>query len=141
MLNIALPAARFEAPKVVAPSMKVTVPVTRVVGEVTFAVNVTVCPTLAGLREDFKAVVVVASLTTSGSAAAALLLALYLSPLYVAVKEWLVAVSFEVLMVATPLVFRVPVPTTTLPSLNVTVPVGGFEPVVVTWELSVTDCP
>jgi hypothetical protein len=40
--------------------MNVTVPVNLVVGEVTVAVNFTVCPTLDGFTEDTMAVVEVA---------------------------------------------------------------------------------
>jgi hypothetical protein len=43
--------------------MKVTVPVGLVVGEVTVAVNFTVCPVLEGFTDELTAVVVIAWLT------------------------------------------------------------------------------
>src|SRR5450755_2225374 len=58
--------------------------------------------------------------------------------------EWVPTASVEVAKVATwaPLtVLRVPVPMALVPSLKVTVPVGGFVPLVVTVAVNVTMSP
>jgi len=49
--------------------MKVTVPDGVVVGDVTVAVKVTVCPVNEGFNDDFSAVVLVAGVTVCDSAA------------------------------------------------------------------------
>ena len=68
VLNWATPAVESVAlPSVVAPSMKVTVPVGVVVdcGEATVAVKVTFCPKVEGFSDEVSVVVVGAPLTTS----------------------------------------------------------------------------
>jgi hypothetical protein len=60
----------------------------------------------------------------------------FVSPPYCAVSECVPAVSAEVASVATPLLFRDPVPSAVAPSKNVTVPVG--VPGAVTVAASVT---
>jgi len=47
-------------PRTVVPSMKVTLPVTVVVGEVTEAVNLTDCPAFDGFTDEIRVVVVLA---------------------------------------------------------------------------------
>ena len=61
MENVALPALSVPVPRVVAPSLNVTVPVA-VLG-VTVAVNVTDCPNVEGLVPDVTAVVLAATPT------------------------------------------------------------------------------
>jgi hypothetical protein len=46
-------------PRIVLPSMNVTVPVGVVVGDVTVAVKVTVCPLKEGFNDDFNVVALV----------------------------------------------------------------------------------
>ncbi len=59
------PVPTVAVPMEVAPSWKVTVPVMEpAVAELTVAVNVTEAPTVDGLREDVKAVVVAAAVET-----------------------------------------------------------------------------
>src|SRR5260221_1960375 len=63
VVNAAAPAASAAVPITVAPSLNVTVPVGVPAPLLTVAVNVTACPTLLGLTEDARAVVVGTLLT------------------------------------------------------------------------------
>ena len=63
------------------------------------------------------------------------------SPPYTAVIEWLPRINPDVLNVAIPEPFSVPVPRIVDPSSNVTVPVGVPEPGDVTVAVNVTDYP
>ena len=63
------------------------------------------------------------------------------SPPYTAVMECSPTLRPEVEYVATPEAFNMPLPRTVAPSLKVTVPVGVFEPFVVTVAVNVTDEP
>ena len=60
VLRLALPPARFTVPRTTEPEVNVTVPVGVVVGDVTVAVNLTVCPAVEGFFEDTIVVVVTA---------------------------------------------------------------------------------
>ncbi len=57
-MNAAAPAAKVALPITVAPSLKVTVPVGVPALLATVAVNVTACPTLLGLADEDRAVLV-----------------------------------------------------------------------------------
>jgi hypothetical protein len=110
--------------------MKATVPVgTPLPGFcVTVAVKVTLAPT-AGFNElAIIAVDVCATLTVTVTAFE-VLPALLLSPPYTAVIECCPTASVEVVNVATPEPFSVPVPSIVAPSMNVTLPVGVVPPV------------
>ena len=66
VVKVATPPLMVEAPSVIVPSLKVTVPVgVPVVDELTVAVNVTACPTLEGFAEDIRTVLVPAGWTIS----------------------------------------------------------------------------
>jgi hypothetical protein len=120
------------------PSLNVTVPVGVVVGDVTVAVKVTVCPLNEGFSDDFTVVALVACLTVCRRAAE-VLFAVSESPLYVAVMESVPVARLLLVSVATPLVFAVAEPTEVVPFLKTTVPVGDDGAVDVTVALSVTD--
>ena len=107
-------------PRVVLPSLKVTVPVA-VDGE-TVAVNVTEEPYVDGFDDDVTVTVVFTLLTVCVNTDDVLLLS-FASPPYEAVIECVPPVSVEMLKVAFPLPI-VPVPSVVLPSRNVTVPVA-----------------
>src|SRR5262249_19235516 len=107
--------------------MNETVPVSVPAGVgVTVAVNVTDCPTLAGLSEEVSAVVVVP--LTVCVRAADVLAAKLASPLYTAVIEWLPRVSVAVANVAVPEALSVTALSVVAPSLNVTLPVAVPAP-------------
>ena len=67
--------------------------------------------------------------------------AIVLVPGQVAVIECVPLASDEVLYVATPWLFNVPVPSVVLPSLNVAVPVAAWPLLVVTVAVNVTELP
>ena len=112
-------------PSIVDPSIKVTVPVgTPVPGfSVTVAVKVTLVPDVGFVELAISAVAVCASATVTVTAAD-VLPALLLSPLYTAVTEFDPSGRVDVVSVATPDPFSVPVPSIFAPSMNVTDPVG-----------------
>ena len=121
--NVATPEAfSVTVPRVVAPSLNVTVPVGVPIEEVTIDVNVTAWPYVDGFSEEESAVELVALLTVCTSADE-VLPAQLASPLYTSVRLWLPALSAEVDNVATPEAFSVAVPRDVAPSWNVTVPV------------------
>ena len=127
LVKLAAPAVSALVPRVVAPSLKVTVPIgVSDPGAVaaTVAVKVTDWPNAEGLAEEATAVVVFAVFTVCVSAEEVLALKLPLPP-YAAVMEWDPAVSAEVVSVATPeLLIAIALPSVVDPSLKVTEPVG-----------------
>jgi hypothetical protein len=135
-VNLALPPVSVAVPRVVFPSLKVTVPVPP--EGVTVAVNVTDCPKVVGLADEVIAVVVVATSTTWTTAGEVLAEKL-LSPSYAAVIEWLPAARLEVVKLALPSVSAA-VPSVVAPSLNVTVPAAA-PPDEVTMATKVTGWP
>jgi hypothetical protein len=123
------------APRLVPPSLNVTLPVA--LAGVTVAVRLTVWPTAAGFGEEVRTVVVPADDVITSVTATDVLAPFVESPPYTAVSEWLPAVRLEVVYVAVPpAIFAVP--STALPSLKVTVPVAVDG---VTLAVNVTDCP
>src|SRR5574340_523139 len=116
-------------PRTAAPSLKVTVPVgVPAPGPaLTVAVNVTGCPKSAGFSDDATAVVdgpaVIVCVSTLE-----VLPPILPSPPYTAVIECGPDAREEVLSVVHPPGFSDPVPSTVLPSLKVTDPVGRPEP-------------
>src|SRR5262245_20637086 len=69
VVNVAVPSGpTAKVPRTTVPSMKVTVPVGVLLpaGPRTVAVNVTACPTTAGLRDGARATVVGAGVTVPG---------------------------------------------------------------------------
>jgi hypothetical protein len=114
-------------PSVVVPSRKVTVPVgvPEVLDEIV-AVNVTGAPLDTEAAELTNAAVVGVSVMVSVTAAE-VLPAKFALPLYLAVIECAPTASVDVVKVATPLPFSVPVPSVVVPSRKVTVPVGVPE--------------
>jgi hypothetical protein len=132
-------------PSVVAPSRNVTVPPgVPAPGAlaVTVAVNVTACPNTEGLAEAVTIVLVPSALTVCASAADVLVLKL-VSPPYTAVIECAPTPSVELVNVACPAPFSVPVPSVVEPSRNVTVPVGAPTPggFALTVAVNVAACP
>ena len=125
VLKLACPDALSVAvPSVLPPSLKVTVPVgIPPDDEVTWAVNVTAWPTKDGLSEELSVVVVVIFWTVCFSVPE-LLPKKVPSPPYTALMLCDPVASEDVLNVACPDAFNVPVPTLVFPSKNVTVPVG-----------------
>ena len=132
--KVALPAATGPVPRVVAPSLNVTVPVALLA--VSVAVRVTLCATRAGLVADVSTVMVARALTVSVSADE-VLVRLLTSPPYTAVRLWLPAVKNVAENVAVPAV-TIPVPSVVAPSLNVTFPLAEVP---VTAAVSVTALP
>jgi hypothetical protein len=115
-------------PRVIVPSRKVTVPVgVPDVLDLIVAVNVTGVPLDVEAAELTSAVVV--ALAAAGVMvsiiAADVLPAKFALPLYFAVIECVPTASVDVVRVATPPLFNVPVPSVVVPSRNVTVPVGA----------------
>src|SRR6266550_3923624 len=145
MVNIAWPEpSRVPVPRVLEPSLKVTVPVgvpAPGLLAVTVAVKVTDCPNTDGLAEEL-ADVVVPYFTVCVSLEEVLPLKLA-SPPYDALIEWEPTASVLVTNVAWPEAFRVPVPRVLGPSLKVTVPVGVPAPLVLAFTVAVkvTGCP
>ncbi len=68
VVNVAVVPDRVPVPIVAPPSLNVTVPVGVPPLAVMVAVNVTLCPTVLGLREEVRAMVVVAWSTVCASA-------------------------------------------------------------------------
>jgi hypothetical protein len=122
------------------PSKNVTVPVGVIVGDVTVAVNVTICPLAAGFSDDFSAVALVVSVTVWGSAGE-VLFAVSESPLYVAVIDNDPAGNVLVVAVAIPAVLTAPDASHVVPFLKTTVPVGVKGAFDVTLAVNVTACP
>ena len=108
----------FEVPRTVAPSEKVTVPVTL---EDRVAVKVTDCSACAGFSEEARVIVGEAFETTCVVVPVAVLL--LLSPLYVAVIVPVPTGSTVVETVAAPEPLTVPVPSGVVPLVKTTVPV------------------
>jgi len=141
VLKVAVPTLlSVPVPIVVLPSMKLTVPLgVTPVDEVTVAVKVTSCPTLDGFGAEPSTAVVMA-LFTVWVKVADVLLANRASPPYTATIFSEPAGRLDVLKVACP-ELSVPVPSTVVPCLKVTVPVGAPGPEGVTVAVNVTDCP
>jgi len=141
---VATPPLKVPVPRVVAPSLKVTVPVgVPEPGETaaTVAVKVTDCPTTLGFALDVRVVMLPAWLTTCETALE-VEVEKFVSPPYTPVMLWVPSARAEVVYVATP-ALNVPVPRVVAPSLKVTVPVGVPEPgeTAATVAVKVTDCP
>jgi hypothetical protein len=122
VVKLAFPPDNVPVPNTVVPSVKVTVPVGMVVGEVTVAVSFTDCPDVEGFREDVRVVVVTAWLTTWLSPPE--LVADSVSPLYVAVIASVPAGKLLFVSIATPLVFNETEPRVVVPFAKTTFPVG-----------------
>lgn len=130
-------------PRAIVPSRKVTVPVgVPEVPDLIVAVNVTGAPLDVEAAELTNAVVV--ALAAAGVmvsiTAAEVLPAKFVLPLYLAVIECVPTVRVDVVKVATPLPFSVPMPSVAVPSRNVTVPAGA-PPLLATVALNVTAVP
>ena len=131
VVNVATPEAR-----VVAPSVKVTLPAGVPLALVTVAVKVTLCPCDAGFAEELRAVEVAAGATTL-----CVRLAVLGVPdvgVKVVLIEWLPEARVFVVNVATPLVTATPLARTVLPSLNDAVPDAEAGETV---SVNVTLCP
>lgn len=131
-------------PSVVVPSMKVTVPVgVPEVLDVIVAVNVNGAPLAAEAAELTNEAVVATSAAgvMVSVTAAETLPAKFALPLYLAVIKCAPTVSTDVVKVATPLVFSVPVPSVVVPSRKVTVPVGVPELLDMIAAVNVTGVP
>lgn len=129
------------APRVAVPSRKVTAPVG--VPEllvVTVAVNVTAAPLDTETAELTSTAVVAAGVMVSVAAVEVLAVKLE-SPPYAAVMECVPTVSVEIVKVALPPLFSVPVPSVIVPSRKVIAPVGVPLPVEVTVAVNVTGVP
>src|SRR5204863_2199820 len=136
---------RVPVPRVLAPSLKVTVPVgvpAPGLLAVTVAVKVTDCPDSDGLAEELTSVAVLAFFTVWVSVLEVLPLKVALPP-YDAVIGCAPTASVLVTNVAWPEPSRVPVPSALGPSLKVTVPVGMPAPAVLAFTVAVkvTGCP
>ncbi len=126
-------------PMRVAPSRNETVPVgVAAAALLTVAVNVTVWPTLDGLAEEARAIVV-ETRVTDWVTTAEVLPAKAAFAEYVAVMEWEPTTRSGVVKVAWPAA-RAPVPMAAAPSKNVTVPVGVPD-ALLTVAVKVTACP
>lgn len=128
-------------PRVVLPSLKVTVPVTipPYCGE-TVAVNVTACPAVDGFEDELRAVLVLA-LEITWLRAGEVLAAYVVSPLYTAEMDRVPTANVAVLYDAEPLLSAT-FAKVVVPDLNVTLPVGVPEPDAgVTVAVKVMDCP
>jgi len=134
MLNVVFPALIAPVPRVVLPSVNVTVPVA--VAGVIVAVNFTDEPYAEGFADEASVMVGLALFTIWVSTEDVLPLYFVLPP-YEAVIECEPAASFGLLKVACPLL-SVPVPRVVPPSLNVTVPVAKKG---VTIAVNVTELP
>ena len=130
---------------VVAPSLKVTVPVGTPAPEVgvTFAVNVTLEPAEMDVDEALIAVDVAPSaVLTTRLTALEVDEASLLSPLYAAVTEYVEAAREDVVNTALPLAPSETAESCVLPFRNVTVPVGAALPEAgATVAVNVTVCP
>src|SRR5579872_383951 len=132
-VRIAWPAAfRVTLATMLPFTTKATVPVGVLVpdGWLTVTVNVTFCPTLIGLEEATRVVVVGAGAVDAltFSVRVCVLPSKFVSPLYTAVMVWVPVVEKLVDRVALPPASTVAVPITAFPSLKVTVPVGVPAP-------------
>ena len=136
--SVATPPESVLVASAVPPSKKVTVPVGVPTPDVVVAVKVTEVPNVDGFNDEPNAIVTFALFTTCDIAAEVDALKL-VSPLYIAVMEWVATDSDEVASVATPLVM-VLVAIDTPPSLKVTVPDGVPTPDVVV-AVKVTEVP
>src|ERR1700693_874840 len=123
VVNAALPLLSVPVPSTVVPSLNVTDPVgVPVVNDFTVAVKVTGFPCLEGFSEEVTVLDVAAFVTVSVSTAEVLPVK-FASPPYTAVIECDPTASVDVVNAALPLL-SVPVPSTVVPSLTVTDPVG-----------------
>lgn len=141
VVYFAMPPLRVTVFRSVAPSSKVTDPVTVPLncGD-TVAVKVTDCPGFDGFRDDAKVIVVVALLTT-WLTGFEVLAAKFESPAYTALIELVPTFRVEVEKLAEP-PLKVPVPSAVVPFINVTVsPFGGVPALEETTAVKVTDCP
>src|SRR5207302_446679 len=130
VVNVAVPVLRVAVPSVLPLSRNVTVPVgVPLPGATapTVTVKVTDWPNTAGLAEAVTVALLLAWLTTCGSVADVLRAEL-VSPPKTAVIVWLPTDRVEIVNVATPVKFSVPVPSVVLPSRKETVPVGVTGP-------------
>jgi hypothetical protein len=129
------------APSAVIPSRNVSVPL-GVPGllDVIVAVNVTGAPLDAEAPELTSTAVVAAGVMVSVTAVELLAVKLE-SPPYAAVMECVPTVSIEIVRVALPPLFSVPVPRVIVPSRKVIAPVGVPLPVEVTVAVNVTGAP
>src|SRR6516165_2706304 len=135
------PGPTATVPRTTVPSLKVTVPVgVPAPGPTaaTVAVKVTDWPVTAGLTDDFRATVVAAGLTVT-VVAAEVLAAKPLTPKKEAVSAWLPTNS-DVGSVAWPVPSSGTEPSSVLPSLKKTVPIG-VPAGEVTVAVSVSNCP
>lgn len=119
-LKLATPLAIVPVPRVLLPSLNVTVPVPAVFASV--AVKIVALPyeIVVGFALTLTASLAVFTCTVIALLADPVKFA---SPLYTAVIEWLPPISAVALNIAVPLL-TVPVPSVAAPSLNVTVPVA-----------------
>ena len=135
------------AAKVVAPSVKLTVPVgVPAPGAVaaTVAVNVTTCPNTEALGDELTVVVLLSLFTTCGEAESVPEPLWKLpSPPYAAVIVWLPTASDEIVNVACPEDMATLAARVAVPSLKVTVPVAVPDPgaTALTVAVKVTTCP
>lgn len=137
--KVAWPPLRLPVPKVVAPSLNVTVPEgVPLPGDVaeTVAVNVTDCPETEGLWSEVTPVVVSALFTVCETAGEFVLPLKLLLPANSAVIEWEPTLNELLESVAT-LPLNVPVPKVVAPSLNVTDPLTVPLPGEVTLTVAV----
>jgi hypothetical protein len=140
MVKLARPPFRDPLPSVLAPSLKVIVPVRSAVPgafATVVAVKVTawLCP--EGLREDTSVVAVPSLFTVWLNGVEPLLLKLE-SPLYVAVMVCDPTFIVETVSVARPFPSRAPFPRVAPASWKVTVPVGIPPELAVTTDVNVT---
>src|ERR1700735_93330 len=146
LLNDADPAASIAEPICVEPSRNATVPVGVPFPDcgATPAVNVTFCPLVncvADAESEVAVAVFAAAATVKGTAADVDAEKLAL-PAYTAATECEPTARLEVVNVAAPEEFSVPVPICVAPSLNVTEPVGTPDPETRAIEaVNVTVCP
>ncbi len=143
--KVATPLLKVPVPSEVEPLKKVTVPVgvpAAGLTGATVAVSVTLCP-LTGVLGEKVTVVVVVACDTGTTTADDVLVPYVVSPWYMAVIELVVLTGSEVTArVATPLPFKLAVPSEVVPLRNSTVPVGVDPPEVpVTVAWSDTDSP
>jgi hypothetical protein len=140
--KVAMPVTlRVPVPRVVAPSLKVTVPEgVPLLGAValTVAVNVTLEPMSEGFDEEAM-VVADAPLFTTCERLADVLVAKLVSPAYTALSACVPTVNVEVENVATPAAFSKTVPSVVAPSEKVTLPVMVPAIAEVTVAVSVVD--
>src|SRR6516165_3610454 len=142
VVNVALPPVpTATVPRITFPSLKVTVPVGVPAPGATaasLAVKVTAWPVTAGLTDDPRVSVVAAGLTVT-AAAAEVLAAKPLTPKKEAVSAW-VPTNSDVGRVAWPVPSSGTEPSSVLPSLKKTVPIG-VPAGEVTVAVSVSNCP